>query len=194
MEIANIQIIKVIQLIILISIAAFSLLSIILKDCRKKFIFIFMLFLFFGIFNLMLYYGLIFFILAIPIIIFLALFYLFNIQNEACRSMDLYLNYYNDNPERKSAPETTTGYRLRKADIPNLVFTLTLCAGIFTAFLYNKEQIFKETIEKEIRIISLSNVSKEIFQNYSLIILLIALLIFILIIWVISIAKLKRKQ
>jgi len=83
MNITNIVIIKNLQYFVLSAIIIFSLLALIVKNIKKKFIFLTLFVLFAQIYNFTLYYGDLFFLFFIPFIIFIIIFYLQNLQTES---------------------------------------------------------------------------------------------------------------
>lgn len=195
MNITNIVIIKNLQYFVLSAIIIFSLLALIVKNIKKKFIFLTLFVLFAQIYNFTLYYGDLFFLFFIPFIIFIIIFYLQNLQTES------YLLKNINNEERLKTDDLKTGpdkkfFDKEKIEIMlRFIMPVLFCAGFIFLFIkFGGNYTAKFDLAKTITLINFSDIAKEIYLNYGILIFLVILLIFMLLLWIISIILIRKKK
>jgi hypothetical protein len=195
MNITNIIIIKNLQYFVLSAIIIFSLLALIIRGIKKKFIFLSLFLISAQIYNFTIYYGDLFFLFFIPFIIFLIIFYLQNLQLES---------YLLKNIKSEEIPETDylkTGRnkkffnREKKEIILRLIMPVAFCAGFVFLFIkFGGNYTAKFDLAKTITLINFSDIAKEIYLNYGILIFMVFLLIFILLLWILSIILIRKKK
>jgi hypothetical protein len=195
MNITNIVIIKNLQYFVLSAIIVFSLLSLIAKNTKKKFIFLVLFMLFVQIFDFTIYYGDLFFLFFIPFILFIVIFYLQNIQMET---------FIPKNINNEEVPETDDSkkdgnksfFKGEKAGkVFRIVMPLLFCAGFIFLFIkFGGKYTTAFNLAKTITLINFSAIGKEIYLNYGMLIFLVILLIFILLLWILSIILIRKKK
>jgi hypothetical protein len=195
MNITNIIIIKNLQYFVLSAIIIFSLLALIIKNTRKKFIFLTLFLISAQIYNFTIYYGDLFFLFFIPFIIFIIIFYLQNLQAESNLSKNI------NSEEISKTDELKTGSHKKFFDkgkieiILRFIVPVLFCAGFIFLFIkFGGNYTAKFNLAKTITLINFSDIAKEIYLNYGILIFLVILLIFILLLWIISIMLIRKKK
>ena len=205
MNIKNIIVIKDLQYFILSAVVIFAVLSLLIKNTKEKFIFLFLFILFAQIFDFTLYYGELFYLFFIPIILFLVIFYLYNIGIEkeilVINNEKKYLNNIKQDDNKyknKGNGHRGNGSYLFKEKLKKIYIFITpvlFCVGfIFLFFKFSSNYTAKFNMEKNITLINFSQIAEEIYINYEIIIFLIVLLIFILFLWIISLISIRKKD
>jgi len=200
MNIKNIIVIKDLQYFILSAIVIFAVLSLLITSIKKKFIFLFLFVLFIQIFNFTLYYGELFYLFFIPLILFLVIFYLYNLRIESDLSIiNNEENYFEDiklnNDEYKNKENKKNLLKGKSKKICAFIMPILFCAGfIFIFFKFSSNYTAKFNIEKNITLINFSRIAEEIYINYEIIIFIVVLLIFIIFLWIISLMLIRKKD
>ncbi len=195
MDITNIIVIKNLQYFILTAMIVFAVFALIIKDTRKKFIFLTLFILFTQIYDFTLYYGDLFFLFFVPMILFLIIFYLQNLQAEI---------YIPKNINDEEIPETGGSQAIQDKNIFRKKITgkvfrffmpVLFCAGFIFLFIkFGGNYTAKFNLAKTITLINFSDIAKEIYLNYGILIFLVILLIFIMFLWIISIILIRKKK
>ena len=194
MEINNLIIIKNSQYIIMAAVIVFSILSLIFTKPSKKFTFLFFFFLFAGIFYFTLGFMELTFMLAIPTMLFIAAFYLFELKKEIFSVK----NISEESGEDFSAivlDDEAERNKNKKSIILNSIIPVLFCSGIIFLFVrLNLGFIKSFKIADNITIVTFSDIAKEIFTNYTILIIVFMILMFMLAVWSITIINNRRKR
>ncbi len=194
MEINNLIIIKNSQYIIMAAVIVFSILSLIFTKPSKKFTFLFFFFLFAGIFYFTLGFMELTFMLAIPTMLFIAAFYLFELKKEIFSVK----NISEESGEDFSAivlDDETERNKNKKSIILNSIIPVLFCSGIIFLFVRLNPGFIKSfKIADNITIVTFSDIAKEIFTNYTILIIVFMILMFMLAVWSITIINNRRKR
>ncbi|HHT78846.1 MAG TPA: hypothetical protein GXZ93_03505 [Actinobacteria bacterium] len=194
MEINNLIIIKNSQYIILSAVLIFAVLSLICVKSTRKFVFLFFFFLFTGFFYFTLGFMELTFLLAVPAMLFTASFYLFELKKEI---------FSVKNISEESGEDFSTvslEYELekrpgKKESLLNYIIPVLFCSGIMFLFIkLNTDFIKSFKIADKITIATFSDMAKEIFSNYIILIIILMILIFMVSIWSITIISNRRKR
>jgi len=200
MNIKNIIVIKDLQYFILSAIVIFAVLSLLIASIKKKFIFLFLFILFIQIFNFTLYYGELFYLFFIPLILFLVIFYLYNLRIESDLSIiNNEENYFEsiklNNDEYKNKENKNNLLKEKSKKICAFIMPILFCAGfVFLFFKFSSNYTAKFNMEKNITLINFSRIAEEIYINYEIIIFIVVLLIFIIFLWIISLILIRKKD
>jgi hypothetical protein len=200
MNIKNIIVIKDLQYFILSAIVIFTVLSLLIASIKKKFIFLFLFILFIQIFNFTLYYGELFYLFFIPLILFLVIFYLYNLRIESDLSIiNNEENYFEsiklNNDEYKNKENKNNLLKEKSKKICAFIMPILFCAGfVFLFFKFSSNYTAKFNMEKNITLINFSRIAEEIYINYEIIIFIVVLLIFIIFLWIISLILIRKKD
>lgn len=194
MEISNLIIIKNSQYIILAAVIIFSILSLICRKPSRKFTFLFFFFLFAGFFYFTLGFMELTFILAVPTLLFVGAFYLFELKKEIFSVK----NISEESGEDFSAIsfDYESGERQNKKEaMLNYIIPVLFCSGIIFLFVKLNISFIKSfNIGDKITIATFSDIAREIFTNYTILIIIFMVLIFMLAIWSITIINNRRKR
>jgi len=194
MEINNLIIIKNSQYIIMAAVIVFSILSLIFTKPSKKFTFLFFFFLFAGIFYFTLGFMELTFMLAIPTMLFIAAFYLFELKKEIFSVK----NISEESGEDFSAivlDDEAERNKNKKSIILNSIIPVLFCSGIIFLFVRLNPGFIKSfKIADNITIVTFSDIAKEIFTNYTILIIVFMILMFMLAVWSITIINNRRKR
>ena len=194
MEINNLIIIKNSQYIIMAAVIVFSILSLIFTKPSKKFTFLFFFFLFAGIFYFTLGFMELTFMLAIPTMLFTAAFYLFELKKEIFSVK----NISEESGEDFSAivlDDEAERNKNKKSIILNSIIPVLFCSGIIFLFVRLNPGFIKSfKIADKITIVTFSDIAKEIFTNYTILIIVFMILMFMLAVWSITIINNRRKR
>ena len=193
MEIDSLLVLKNSQYFILAAVFIFSLLSLIYKKPAEKFIFLFLFYFFTGLFYCTLGFMELTFILSVPIILFVASFYLFELKKEIFSVKNISeepgqnfsgIAYEDENVEQKNTKP-----------VLNYIIPALFCLGlIFLFFKFNNGFVKSFKITDKITIVTFSHIAKELFTNYLILIIILIILIFVLAIWSITIINNRRKK
>ncbi len=196
MNITNVIIIKNLQYFILTAIIVFALLSLITKNIRKKYIFLFFFILFFQAFDFTLYFGELFFLIFIPMVLFMVILFLYDFQVETYSPK----NILNEDIHKEENTESGLSKKLLLKEKAKNMCMYLLIPGLFSLgfiFLFIKfsgDYTAKFDATKSITLTGFTNIANEIFFNYGILIFLMILLIFILFLWIISILLIRKKH
>lgn len=195
MNITNIVIIKDLQYFILSAIVIFALLALFILDIKKKFIFLFFFALFAQIFNFTLYFGELFYLLFIPLILFLVIFYLYNLQIEIYSLKNIYDDKIFAGEDLSTKADKNLLPKGKAGKIYCLAMPILFCGSFIFLFLkFSRNYTAKFNIAKTITLVNFSNIAKEIYLNYGILMFLLILLIFMLFLWIISIILIRKKK
>jgi len=195
MNITNIIVIKNLQYFILSAIIIFALLSLIARNIRNKFIFLFSFILFAQIYDFTLYFGELFFLFFIPMILFLIIFYLYDLQNEIYSPGEVYNENIHNQEVLSPAANKKLPLRAKIKKAFSIAMPVLFCAGFIFLFVkFSGNYAAKFNAAKSITLVGFANIANEIFFNYGILIFLVILLIFILFLWIISILQIRKKQ
>jgi hypothetical protein len=195
MNITNIVIIKNLQYFVLSAVIIFALLALIVKNIRKKFIFLTFFVLFAQIYNFTLYYGDLFFLFFIPFIIFLIVFYLQNLQLESYILKNINKEEIPETDYLKTNRDKKFFNKEKKEIVLRFIMPVVFCAGFMFLFIkFGGNYTAKFNVAKTITLINFSDIAKEIYLNYGILIFLVFLLIFILLLWILSIILIRKKK
>jgi len=195
MDITNIIIIKNLQYFILSALIIFALLSLIIKNIKKKFILLALFVLFAQIYDFTLYYGDLFYLIFIPFILFLIIFYLFNLQSEIFILKYLSREKISENSDMQTVPEKNIFRKEITEKVLRFIMPVLFCVGFIFLFIkFGGNYTAKFDLAKTITLINFSEIAKEIYLNYGILIFLVILLIFIMLLWIISIILIRKKK
>jgi len=195
MDITNIIVIKNLQYFVLSAIIVFALFALIIKNIKKKFIFLTLFVLFAQIYDFTLYYGDLFFLFFIPIILFVVIFYLQNLQIETYIPKNINNEEISGTGDLKADPDKNVFRKEMKEKVFRFVMPVLFCAGFIFLFIkFGGKYTAKFNLAKAITLINFSGIAKEIYLNYGILIFLVILLIFILLLWIISIILIRKKK
>jgi hypothetical protein len=195
MNITNIIIIKNLQYFVLSAIIIFSLLALIIRDIKKKFIFLTLFLISAQIYNFTIYYGDLFFLFFIPFIIFIIIFYLYNLQAESYLLKNINNEEILKIDNLKTVSDKKFFNKEKKEIVLRCILPVLLCAGFIFLFIkFGGNYTAKFDLAKTITLINYSDIAKEIYLNYGILIFLVILLIFILLLWIISIMLIRKKK
>jgi len=160
-----------------------GLLSIFLTYKRKKLLFLFLSFLFTGVLNFVYYSGVLFFVVGLVMMFFFLLLYLFVFQLEVFRGQEsagIKVNLKVSNKDK--ALDITTA--------------LLFCAG-FAYFIYIYTSDFLRIAKTagdsaEILIASWSDIGGQLFAEYGLILIIVAVSLFLSFLWFVAIGGKKK--
>ncbi len=194
MGISNLIVIKNLQYVILGAIILFSILSLSVVKPLKKFIFIFLFYLFAGFFYITLGFMELTFILLVPALLFMSIFYLYELRKEIFSvknisedsSIDYTSAYFTDDKKDKNGVK-----RMVLSLITPVLFS-TLLVVLF--FLFNKGYIESFKITEKITIVTFLDIAKEVFANYMILIIIFIILLFVLVLWSVTIISNRRKR
>ncbi|MDD3520635.1 MAG: hypothetical protein PHU65_05280 [Actinomycetota bacterium] len=194
MEISNLIVIKNSQYIILAAVIIFSLLSLICIKPSRKITFLFFFYLFAGFFHFTLGFMELTFILAVPTMLFIGAFYLFDLKKEIFsvkniseESKEDFSNIYFDSESGNNSS--------KKKIALNYVTPVLFCLGIVFLFIKLNTGFIKSfKIADKITIVTFSNIAKEIFSNYTVLVIIFMVLIFMLTVWSITIINNRRRR
>ena len=176
------------------AVIVFSILSLIFTKPSKKFTFLFFFFLFAGIFYFTLGFMELTFMLAIPTMLFIAAFYLFELKKEIFSVK----NISEESGEDFSAivlDDEAERNKNKKSIILNSIIPVLFCSGIIFLFVrLNLGFIKSFKIADNITIVTFSDIAKEIFTNYTILIIVFMILMFMLAVWSITIINNRRKR
>jgi hypothetical protein len=205
MDIKNVIVINNLQYFILSAIFVFAFLSLFIADVKKKFIFLFLFLLFVQVFNFTIYYGELFYIFFTLQILFLVIFYLYNLKIEKdlllIKDSEKYLSsvkendneYKNQEYKNKKIKKSFSKENLRKYYC--FIMPVLFCMSFVFLFIkFSSNYTAKFDVEKDIALINFSNVAKEIYNSYEILVLLVVLLIFIIFLWIISLILIRKKD
>ena len=162
-------------------------------DKKKKFIFLFLMYIFAGILSFVLYSGFTFFTVGIVFVFFIIILYIVIIQQEIIKN----------NGREPQKPENKTGLRNGRKPLRNVlnrILPLLLCGGlgylVFSgtykylagAGYRNGEQLFNISFPDPGLAI------KGIFSSYGLALIILVSALFISFLWFIVMVKLKDKK
>ncbi|MCE5328943.1 hypothetical protein LLG07_01200 [bacterium] len=194
MDIGNLMVIKNLQYVILGAIILFSILSLIVIKPLKKFIFIFLFYLFSGFLYITLEFMELTFILSVPILLFMSIFYLFELKKDIFSiknisedgDIDYASAYFTDKESGKSDTKKT---------VLNLVAPVLFSALIIVLyFIFNGGYIKSFKITDKITIVAFSDIAKEVFSNYMILVIMLIISLFVLVIWSTTIINNRRKR
>ena len=196
MNITNIVIIKNLQYFVLSAIIIFSLLALTIKNIKKKFIFLTLFILFAQIYNFTLYYGDLLFLFFIPFIIFIIMFYLQNLQIESYLLKNIYNEELPETGGLKTSSDKKKYIDKEKIEIGlRFIMPVLFCSGFIFLFIkFGGNYTAKFDFAKTITLINFSDIAREIYLNYGIMIFLVILLIFMLLLWIISIVLIRKKK
>ncbi|MHB1254576.1 MAG: hypothetical protein ACYCZ1_10495 [Candidatus Humimicrobiaceae bacterium] len=195
MGITNIIIIKNLQYFVLSAIIVFALFALIIKNIKKKFIFLTLFVLFAQIYDFTLYYGDLFFLFFIPIILFVVIFYLQNLQTDTYIFKNINNEEISETGDLKTDPDKNVFRKEMTEKVFRFVMPVLFCTGFIFLFIkFSGNYTAKFNLEKAITLINFSAIAKEIYLNYGILIFLVILLIFILLLWIISIILIRKKK
>jgi hypothetical protein len=163
----------------------FALLSLVLRDQRKKLVFLFLMFLSFSVLSFLFFTGATFIIVGILIICFLIPLYL-NSFNEQFYNKGIHENM-------KLKLDSDENKKIKNKKIKryiNLALSVIFCSGAgYLFYHYTLKYISNYKQVTSIVIISFKSVVLEIGNNYSAIIMILVLILVITILWFISILE-----
>ncbi len=195
MNITNIVIIKNLQYFFLSALIIFSLLALIIKNNKKKFIFLTFFVLFSQIYNFTLYYGDLFFLFFIPFIMFIIIFYLENLQIEHYLLKNINNEKISETDNYKAVKSKKFFNEEKKEILLRLIMPTLFTAGFIFLFIkFGGNYTAKFDLAKTITLINFSDIAREIYLNYGILIFLVFLLIFMLLLWIISIILIRKKK
>ncbi len=186
-------IIKIIQYISITGLFLSSILALIIVDKKKKFIFLFLMFISAGMLSYILYSGFVIFTVGFVFVFFFILLYITIIQWESIGS--------NNQEKRKSAnkPDLQNGRKSIKK-ILNIALPLLLCGAIgyliFNSANRYLAEVGNQQGDQAINV-SFSDpglVIKSILSSYGLAVIILASALFITFLWFIIIIKLSHRQ
>jgi hypothetical protein len=170
----------IINYFIMATIFLFALLSLVLRDQRKKLVFLFLMFLSFSILSFLFFTGATFIIVGILIICFLIPLYL-NSFNEQFYNKGIYENI-------KLKLGSDENKKVKRCI--NLALSIIFCSGVgYLFYHYTLKYISNYKQVASIAIISFTSVVSEIGNNYSAVIMILVLILVITILWFISILE-----
>ncbi|HEY4695553.1 MAG TPA: hypothetical protein VIH13_01535 [Candidatus Hydromicrobium sp.] len=154
-----------------------GLLSLILSDRRKKLLFLFLTFLFVGVLSFVYYSGILFFIVGIFIMFFFVSLYLFVFQIEFFGSKT--------EPDENKRPNG----KIKKI-ISGIVLPFLFCAAVgYLFYIYTSDFLKRVNSSGNIYIVGLSDINKQFFTEYSLILVIVIVSLFISFLWFIIISR-----
>ncbi len=134
------------------------------------------------------------FILSVPIILFIASFYLFELKKEIFSVKNISEESRQDFSEISYDDEIDKHENKRTA-LLNYLIPVLFCLGlIFLFFKFNNGFVNSFKITEKVTIVTFSHIAKEIFTNYLILIIILVVLIFVLGIWSITIINNRRKK
>ena len=153
-----------------------GLLSLIHSDRRKKLLFLIMVFLFVGILSFVYYSGILVFIVGVFVIFFLVSLYLFVFQIEFFESKT------DEDRDRRNDNKIKT--------IGGIVLPALFCAGIgYLFYIYTSDFLKDAVLSGNIYIVGLGDINKQLFIEYSPILVIVIASLFISFLWFIMISK-----
>lgn len=171
---------EIINYFFMVTIFLFALLSLVLKDQRRKLVFLFLMFLSFSILSFLFFTGVTFIIVGILIICFLIPLYL-NSFSEQFYNKGIYENI-------KLKPGSDEYKKIKR--YINLALSVIFCGGAgYLFYHYTLKYISNYKQVTSIAIISFTSVVSEIGNNYSAVIMILVLILVITILWFISILE-----
>ena len=195
MDITNIIILKNLQYFILSGAIIFALLSLIIKNIKKKFILLTLFVLFSQIYNFTLYYGDLFFLFFIPFILFLIIFYLFNLQREIYTPKNITSEELEVTEDFHIVSVKNIFRKEMLQKVLHFLLPVLFCGGFIFLFIkFGGNYTAKFDLSKAITLVNFSDIAKEIYLNYGILIFLVILLIFIMLLWIISIILIRKKK
>ncbi len=160
-----------------------SLLSLFLTDKRKKLLFLFLSFIFVGVLSFVYYSGVLFFITGIIILFFLVSLYLLVIQVEL----------FGKEIEGESDKKLKSSTNSIRSRVLNIIIPLLFCIAIgYFIYKYMADFIRGIGITSDILIIGLSDIARQFFADYSLVLIIIMASLFISFLWFITIRTDKK--
>ena len=132
--------------------------------------------------------------LAVPAMLFAASFYLFELKKEI---------FSVKNISEESGEDFSTvslDYELekhpgKKESLLNYIIPVLFCSGIIFLFIKLNTGFIKSfKIADKITIATFSDMAKEVFSNYTILIIILMILIFMVSIWSITIISNRRKR
>jgi hypothetical protein len=176
---------EIINYFFMVTIFLFALLSLVLRDQRRKLVFLFLMFLSFSILSFLFFTGATFIIVGILIICFLIPLYL-NSFNEKFYNKGIYENM-------KLKLDSDEYKKINNKKIKryiNLALSIIFCGGAgYLFYHYTLKYISNYKQVASIAIISFTSVVSEIGNNYSAVIMILVLILVITILWFISILE-----
>ena len=176
---------EIINYFFMATIFLFALLSLVLRDQRKKLVFLFLMFLSFSILSFLLFTGAAFIIAGILIICFFIPLYLNSFSEQ------FYNKAVNENIKLK--PDSDEYKKINNKKIKryiNLALSIIFCGGAgYLFYHYTLKYISNYKQVAGIAIISFTSVVSEIGSNYSAVIMILVLVLVITMLWFISILE-----
>jgi hypothetical protein len=195
MNITNIIVLKNLQYFVLSAIILFALLAVTIKDIKKKFIFLALFMLFAQIYDFTLYYGDLFFLFFIPFILFIIIFYLHNIQSENFLPKKINNEEMSENDDLKIDAVKKFFMLEKLKKVFCIIMPVLFSSGFIFLFIkFGGNYTAKFNLAKAITLINFSEIARETYLNYGILIFLVFLLIFILLLWIISIILIRKKK
>jgi hypothetical protein len=195
MDITNIIVIKNLQYFILTAMIVFAVFALIIKNTRKKFIFLTLFILFTQIYDFTLYYGDLFFLFFVPMILFLIIFYLQNLQTEIYIPKKINDEEISETRDSQAIQDKNIFRKEMTEKVFRFFMPVLFCAGFIFLFIkFGGNYTAKFNLAKTITLINFSDIAKEIYLNYGILIFLVILLIFIMFLWIISIILIRKKK
>ncbi len=180
---------EIVNYFFMVTIFLFALLSLVLRDQRRKLVFLFLMFLSFSVLSFLFFTGATFIIIGILIICFLIPLYL-NSFNEQFYNKGIYENM-KLNPgsdEYKKINNKKISKKIKR--YINLALSVIFCSGAgYLFYHYTLKYISNYKQATSIAIISFTSVVSEIGNNYSAVIMILILILVITILWFISILE-----
>ena len=147
-------------------VVVFVFLSLLLKDNKKRLVFLFLAFLFFGTLSLLLFGGTTIILAGMVIIFFYAVLYLYAMQGE----------FYG---KKYTPPKGISGIR-----VVNLILAVIFCSGIGILFYIYTSGYFEKYVPLEsISIINFTSVINELLTNYAAAFLILISILCSMVIW-----------
>ncbi len=177
MSIVSQLVIVIIHYTSIVGLVISGLLLLILTNKRKKLLFLFLSFLFAGVLSFVYYSALLFFIVGILMVLFFISLYLFVFQMELFGS-------------KTGLNESKISNGVTKNIILSIVLPLLFCAAVgYLIYSYTSDFLKKITNGGNIFIASLSDISKQFFTDYSLILIIVLGSLFVSFLWFITISQ-----
>jgi len=195
MDITNIIILRILQYFILSALIIFAVLSLIIKNTKKKFILLAFFVLFAQAYDFTLYYGDLFYLIFVPFILLFIIFYLFNLQREIFILKNLSHEEISETRDLLTVSKTSIFRKEMRERVFRFIMPVFFCAGFIFLFIkFGGNYTAKFDLAKTITLINFSEIAKEIYLNYGILIFLVILLIFIMLLWIISIILIRKKK
>ncbi|MCL5070420.1 MAG: hypothetical protein M1308_05930 [Actinobacteria bacterium] len=134
--------------------------------------------------------------LFIPMILFLVIFYLYDLQKEVYSPADIHnANIHQEQENLNAAVGEKVSLSTKIKKVYFVIMPALFCAGFIFLFVkFSGDYTAKFNAAKSITLVGFTNIANEIFFNYGILIFLVILLIFILFLWIISILLIRKKQ